>query len=215
MSEAVKRWCYFAGLLAPIWLVVGVTFTGMFYPDYSHYSQAMSELGARGAPTQLLSPLINNYPLAVLFTLFGFGLMKTFPKSMLARVSGALVIVHGFGSMLAGFFSCDRGCDLVSPSIEQNLHNLAGFIMFLSLLLANLLWVFLAKRQLGVKWFVWFSLAVSLFVIALLPLMASAVESGEGFGLYQRLNYGAQALWVFVLAGLMLRASNFNQAKSR
>jgi len=35
--------------------------------------------------------------------------------------------------------------------------------------------------------------------------MAGAVESGVGFGLYQRLNYGSQALWVFVFAMVLLR----------
>ncbi|MDN3640937.1 DUF998 domain-containing protein [Simiduia curdlanivorans] len=204
MNERVRRWCYFAGLLAPVWLVVGVMIAGMFYPGYSHYTQAMSELGAKGAPTHILSPLMNNYPLGVLFTLFGLGLVYTFPASISARLSGVLIIIHGLSSCLAGFFSCDVGCDLTAPSDEQNLHNLAGFVMFLSLLLASFLWVFIAKSCLGVKWFGWFSLAISLIAIALLPLMASAVASGDGFGLYQRLSYGSQALWVLVFSALLL-----------
>jgi hypothetical membrane protein len=59
------------GMIAPFWLVVGVTLAGALYPGYSHYNQAMSELHAIGSPVQNVSPFINNYPLGVL--LIGFG----------------------------------------------------------------------------------------------------------------------------------------------
>lgn len=205
MSKAVNRWYYFSGLLAPIWLLIGVTVVANLYPEYSHYQQAMSELGAKGSPTHMQSPLINNYPLGVLFIIFGIGLIKTFPSSIAARLSGVLVIVHGVSSFFTGFFSCDIGCALDSPSTEQNIHNMSGLLLFFSLLFANLIWVFISKRYLAIKWFGWFSLMCFLIAIALLPLMVEAVESGEGFGLYQRLNYGTQALWVFVLSTILLR----------
>ena len=205
MSERINRWYYFSGVLAPICLVIGVTIAGSFYPEYSHYNQAMSELGAKGSPTHILSPLINNYPLGLLFILFGVGIIKTFSTSTLARFSGILVLIHGLSSLSAGFFSCDVACALESPSPEQNMHNISGLVLFFSLLLSSLIWVFISNRCLGIKWFAWFSLACSLVAVALLPLMAAAIESGEGFGLYQRLNYGSQALWVLVFALILLR----------
>ncbi len=205
MSETVSRWYYFSGVLAPVWLLLGVAFTGSLYPEYSHYNQAMSELGAKGAPTYQLSPFINNYPLGVLFAIFGIGLIKTFTSSMLARLSGFLVLVHGFSSVCAGYFSCDVGCALESPSLEQNIHNISGLVLYFSLLLSSLIWVFIAKRLLSIKWFGGFSLVSSVIAIGLLPLMATAVESGSGFGLYQRINYGTQALWIFALSVTLLR----------
>jgi len=78
--------------------------------------------------------------------------------------------------------------------------------MFFSLLFSSLIWAFIAKYLLAVKWFSGFSLSCVLVAIALLPLMAAAVESGQGFGLYQRLNYAAQILWVMVFAVVLLRA---------
>ncbi len=205
MSDSGNRWYYFSGVLAPVWLLIGVAIAGSFYPEYSHYNQAMSELGAKGSPTHILSPVINNYPLGVLFMLFGIGLIKTFTTSQWARFSGVLVIIHGLSSFAAGIFSCDMGCNLESPSPEQNIHNISGLILFLSLLLSSLIWAFISNRCLGIQWFGWFSLACSLIAIALLPLMVSAVEAGEGFGLYQRLNYGSQALWMFVFSVILLR----------
>lgn len=205
MNENVNRWYYFAGILAPIWLLLGVTIAGSFYPEYSHYNQAMSELGAKGSPTHTLSPIINNYPLGILFMVFGLGIIKTFFSSKLASFSGVLVVMHGLSSISAGFFSCDAGCNLEAPSAEQNIHNISGLILFFSLLLSSLMWGFIANRCLGIKWFGWFSLLCSVIAIALLPFMASAIESGVGFGLYQRLNYGAQALWIFVFSIALLR----------
>lgn len=205
MSEKLNRWYYFSGALAPIWLILGVAIAGSLYPEYSHYNQAMSELGAKGSPTHILSPAINNYPLGVLFIFFGIGLIKTFTTSKLARFSGVLVLIHGLSSFSAGFFSCDVGCALESPSSEQNMHNISGLVLFSSLLLSSIIWVFISNRCLGIKWFGWFSLACTIVAMALLPLMAGAVESGEGFGLYQRLNYGSQALWVLVFSVVLLR----------
>lgn len=205
MSENLNRWYYFSGVIAPIWLLLGVTIAGSFYSEYSHFNQAMSELGAKGSPTHTLSPLLNNYPLGVLFIVFGFGVIKTFSTSKLAIFSGALIVIHGLASFSAGFFSCDIACDLESPSTEQNIHNISGLALFFSLFISSLIWFFISKRCLGFKWFGWFSLVCSVIAIALLPFMAGAVESGVGFGLYQRLNYGSQALWVFVFAMVLLR----------
>ncbi len=39
------------GLLIPFWLLLGVALTAQAYPGYDHLEQAMSQLGAIGAPT--------------------------------------------------------------------------------------------------------------------------------------------------------------------
>ena len=36
---------YFAGLITPLWLALGVAIAGAMYPGYSHVDQAMSLLG--------------------------------------------------------------------------------------------------------------------------------------------------------------------------
>lgn len=197
---------YCAGLITPLWLALGVTIAGAMYPGYSHVDQAMSLLGAEGAPTKELSPLINNFPLGVLFLLFGTSVLLRF-SSLWARFSGLLIMLHGLGSFATGYFACDAGCAPTSPSTSQNLHNLAGLIMALSLLLASGIWVWLARRVLASPGFSWFSLVCTLVALGALPLMAAALESGHGFGLYQRINYGASLLWVAALALMLLRRS--------
>ena len=204
MNKGMLKYGYLAGLITPIWLVMGVAIAGSLYPGYSHLDQALSELGALGAPTHELSPLINNFPLGVLFVLFGVAVFATFKGSRLARLSGVLIALHGVASLGAGYFSCDVGCGLEHPSDSQNLHNLSGMLMFLTLLIASALWVYLATRVLDLKWFAWFSLACTLIALLVLPLMGQAVAAGEGFGLYQRINYGASILWVSVFAWVLI-----------
>ncbi|MCH2058847.1 MAG: DUF998 domain-containing protein [Thalassotalea sp.] len=65
-----------SGIIATVWITLGVYIAGKFYPNYDHAKQFCSELGASGSPTKKLSPFINNYPLGILFCLFGWGLIK-------------------------------------------------------------------------------------------------------------------------------------------
>lgn len=164
---------YCAGLITPFWLVLGVAIAGAMYPGYSHVDQAMSLLGAEGAPTKELSPLINNFPLGVLFMLFGASVLLRFSNRW-ARFSGLLIMLHGLGSFGTGYFACDAGCAPTNPSISQNLHNLAGLIMALSLL-ASGLWVWLARRVLASPCFSWFSLACTLAALGALPWRVATV----------------------------------------
>ena len=80
------------------------------------------------------------------------------------------------------------------------MHNLSGLVMFFSLCLAGLIWIYLSPILLRSKIFAWFSLICTLIALSVLPAMATAIESGSGFGLYQRINYGASVIWVAGLA---------------
>ena len=188
------------GLLIPLWLFVGVWLTSLGYPGYSHFDQAMSQLGAAGAPTHPYSAWVNNFPLGILFVLFALGLARRFRESPMALLSAVLIALHGLASFMTGIFSCDEGCAPPQPSTAQQIHNLAGLVMFLSLTTASALWVFLGKRLLCSAMFGWFSLLCLFLALATVGLMAKAFGDGHGFGLYQRLNYGISVVWVAALA---------------
>ena len=91
-----------SGVLIPCWLLLGVALTALAYPGYSHLQQAMSELGAQGAPTHGFSAWVNNLPLGLLFILFGLGVARRFPGSKLALLSALLIGLHGLGSLGTG-----------------------------------------------------------------------------------------------------------------
>lgn len=188
------------GLLIPFWLAIGVWLTAKAYPGYSHLQMAMSQLGATGAPTQQWSPLLNNFPLGVLFMLFAWGLARRWQHSKLALLSAALVLLHGLGSFGTGVFPCDQGCTPAQPSTAQQLHNLSGLMMFVTLTLASALWAWLGTRLAGSRTLSRFSLACTVLAVFTVVLMGQAAQQGELFGLYQRLNYGVAVLWVAGMA---------------
>jgi hypothetical membrane protein len=193
------------GLLIPLWLFAGVALTSLGYPGYSHLDQAMSMLGAVGAPTHGYSAWVNNFPLGVLFVLFAIGLIRSFGGSRLALFSAVLVLLHGLASFAAGYFSCDQGCAPAQPSISQQVHNLAGLIMFVTLALAIVLWAFLGKRLLSSPGFGRFSMLCLILAVVTVAMMSKAFAEGHGFGLYQRLNYGVCVVWIAALAWIALR----------
>lgn len=196
------------GLLIPLWLLAGVALTSLGYPGYSHIDQAMSQLGAVGAPTQYYSAWVNNFPLGVLFVLFAVGVARRFARSRLALLSAALILLHGLASFTTGLFSCDQGCAPAQPSVSQQVHNLAGLVMFLSLTLAGALWIFLGEKLLSSPWFGWFSLFCVILAIVTVAMMAKAFGDGHGFGLYQRLNYAVSVVWVAALSWMALRGES-------
>lgn len=203
--STVDRVLLGSGLLIPLWLFAGVVLTALGYPGYSHLDQAMSQLGAVGAPTHQYSAWINNFPLGLLFTLFAVGIARRFTESRYAKLSGALILLHGFASVAAGAFSCDTGCAPQLPSVSQQVHNIAGLVMFISLLLASAAWVFLSEKLLSSPGFGRLSALCVLLALATVGMMAKALEDGSMFGLYQRLNYGVSVVWVAALAWIALR----------
>jgi len=202
------------GLLIPFWLALGVSLTAMAYPGYDHLQLAMSQLGAVGAPTHGLSPLVNNFPLALLFALFAWGIARRWRGSRLAMVSAVLLLLHAVGSLGTGWFACDQGCAPDQPSTSQQLHDLSGLLMFLSLTLASGLWVWLGARVADSRALAVTSLVCTLGAIITVGFMGQAMQSGELFGLYQRLNYGVGVVWVAAIAGYSLREQASTGAKA-
>ena len=208
--KTLDRLLLACGLLIPCWLLLGVGLTALAYPGYDHLQQAMSQLGAVGAPTYAWSPWVNNFPLAALFALFAWGLARRWRQSKLAQLSALLVLLHGVGSLGTGWFACDQGCAPISPSFSQQMHNLSGLLMFLSLTLASVLWIWLGKRQARSRALAGWSLLCSVLAVITVVLMAQAAQNGQLFGLHQRLNYGVSVLWVATLAWSSLRTVHHN-----
>ena len=203
MSSPARTLGYVAGLIIPAWLFFGVLFVASQYPGYSHFSQALSALGAVDAPTHTLSPWVNNFPVGLLFLAFAIALYATPLLPKLSRVTALLIGLHGLCSIATGLFSCDAGCKPVEPSYSQQLHNIFGLLMPLSLLAASALWSYIAFKS-DRKGFGFFSIAMTFATLTTLTMTAAAAQMDTGFGLYQRLNYGASVIWIAGLAILLL-----------
>lgn len=191
-----------SGILAPIWMLFGVAWVASRCPGYSHRTHVMSELGARSKPTHRIQPFVNNYPIGILFSLFGIGLSSGLPYGLHVTLSGILIFIHGVAHIVAGIFPCDADLGLKNPSLDQKLHNIAGLVMYLSLLVACILWV--QPSAIAPDWFRWYSLISAAGSVILVAYMARAMNDGLNLGLYQRLSYGILAAWSTTLAAVAI-----------
>nr|WP_290129219.1 DUF998 domain-containing protein [Pseudomonas juntendi] len=82
---------------------------------------------------------------------------------------------------------------------------LSGLLMFFSLTLASALWAWLRTRLAGSQAVALLSATSLILAIVTVALMAQAAQSGQLFGLYQRLNYGVSVPWIACLAWASLR----------
>lgn len=195
-----------SGLVATLWITFGVYVAAKFYPNYDHINQFCSELGATGSPTQKLSPRINNYPLSILFCLFGWAILTIEPSNLAFISAGTLIILHGIGTGIAGYFPMDRDPYTVTPSLNCKIHSWAGMVMFVSLLIAPIILAFSPESEQIPFWFRLFSVATVVVSIFFLVKMAKGFKQRSQAGLYQRLSYWVKLLWLSVFSVLLALA---------
>ncbi|WP_411737612.1 DUF998 domain-containing protein [Pseudoalteromonas tetraodonis] len=194
----------YSGLIATLWIFIGVYVASRFYEGYSHSKQFCSELGATGSPTEKLSPLINNYPLGFLFCLFSWYLTQLSNVSILVNIVGWLVIVHGIGTWVAGYFPMDADPFTKHPTFSCKVHSWAGFIMLLSLVVAPILIAISPTTEVISLYFRVFSIVSVIATVYYLFAMAKAIKLQSNPGSYQRISYGIQLSWLSVFSIVLM-----------
>ena len=201
MQRTVARVLNVAGVVAPVLWMAAVVYIGSLRPEYSHYRQYISELAARGTPTQ--------YPMQVAgFLLPGsmiaaFGLLVGLSAhTRLAGAGAALIIVSGIARIAAGVFPLDPCCAPMAPSFSQRMHNAAGGIYLLAMVAAVLIWCVAAERMFWTRahWFRWYSLITLVAAITLPSWLIRFGTDPANVGLFQRASFGVLNLWVLVFA---------------
>ncbi|KZL16570.1 hypothetical protein PsAD2_03444 [Pseudovibrio axinellae] len=116
--------------LSYLWLVAAVAIGGATYPDYSHSSQFMSELGAIGAP---FGAAVNLWGFAMAELLLLPCLVICFFHLMRRRAECfGLLVFAGYPILIAvaAFFPCDFECSTADPTQSQLIHMAAGFLAY-------------------------------------------------------------------------------------
>jgi len=194
----------YGGILASFWIVAGVLFAAKRYPNYDHNKQFLSELGAKNSPTERFSPRINNYPLGTLFCMSGFGVMLLPDNNIWLVFAGAMIVVHGIGTWLAGYFPMDSDAYTTAPSREGKIHYLAGTVMMISLLCAPITVIFSPTSEKITLIFQVFSGLLLFFTCFFTYKLAKAYERKLNPGLYQRISYGFQLVWLSAFSFILI-----------
>jgi len=200
------------GIAAPVLWVVALVYVGSLRPEYSHYRQYVSELAARGTPTQHLMQVAGFLVPGLMVVAFGL-LVGLTARTKIAGAGAALLIVSGLARFVAGVFPLDPCCTQIAPSFSERMHNAAGGTYVLAMSTAVLIWCAVGEHAFRTRahWFRWYSLAS--FVAAItLPMWLIRFGVGAGnVGLFQRASFGVLNLWLLVFAVIVW--SRLNRAR--
>ena len=207
---AFQRLLLAGGALSSALYVFTDVVGGLRYPGYSFASQAISELGAIGAPSEsFVDPLFTIYNVLVL--LFGIAVVRQAAgRSGNLRITGGLLTAYGaiglLGPIVMGptFFKMEqRGVGTLAGDLPHIV--LTGALVLL-MLLAMGFGAFAFGRRFRV-----YSLTTMATIVALGALtvpFAARLAAGEpttGLGIVERIDVYSLLLWIAVLAGSLLR----------
>jgi hypothetical protein len=190
------------GILSSLLYVAIDALAALRYPAYHSYlSQAISELGAVGAPTkELVDPLFLIYDLLIIA--FGVGVWASGQGRRVLRVIGSLLIGIGVVGLITPPMNL-RGTSGVWGDLPHIV--LTGVIVLLILSAIALSASLYGKSW---RWYSWATILTILLSGALTGVAAGRLAAHQPtpwLGMAERINIGAYLLWVLLLAVTLLR----------
>jgi len=177
-----------------------IVFCGSLRPEYSHFTQYISELGERGSSTEWTMRYLGFVPTGLMHVAFAAFLYAAFRGSRLAAIAATLLAINGLARVGAGLFPCAPGCAGPRVLLSEQLHSLSAAIGFFAFIGASVLWGIVLKRYRGLRALSPYSIVTGILGLVFLLLMVWSDPQRAGTGLYERLSSGVLSLWVLVLA---------------
>jgi hypothetical protein len=201
----LRRILLAGGVLASLLYVAADVLAAICYPAYHSFtSRAISELMARGAPTErLVDPLFLAY--GVLAIGFGIGVWMSAGPRRLLRVLGGLQIAYALVG-LPGPVLFEMNLRGTGEAGDDVLHIAVTGVLVLLILSQLVVGAFVHGRRFRV-----YTLATLVILIVAGGLSAlegrhlAAGEPTPWLGILERINIGGYLLWVVVLAISLLR----------
>lgn len=198
------------GILATLLYAATDILGGLRYEGYSFWSQAISELGAIGAPSEaFVDPLFTMY--TVLALAFGIAVLREgVGRSRALLIAGILLTAHAaiglLGPVVLGptFFKIQqRGAGSLATDLP---HIVLIGVTVLLLLLAMGFGAFALGRRFRVYSFAAL-LTFAAFSALTVPYAArvAARQPTPGFGIVERIAVYSALIWIAVLAVALLR----------
>jgi hypothetical protein len=105
---------------------------GLFYPDYSHISQFISELGATGSPYGNYVNYLGFLPTELFIFAFVYLCFSVIPKTKINFTGLFFIVLYGVTLSIASFYPCDYECSPIEPSLSHNIHMISALPGYLS-----------------------------------------------------------------------------------
>ncbi len=200
----VRRILLFCGVLSPLLYALADALAGMRWQGYSFRDQAISELGAIGAPSSFFFSMFL-IPVYVLLTAFGLGIWQSAGERRRLRVVAGLLIALGVMALTVGQLvpMRPRGTE---QGLTGALHLIEGAAAMLMVLAAMVIAATTFGRRF--RLYTIATIAVVLAFGAWSGMEAPRVEAGLAtpwLGVMERIFWYAYQSWFAVLALTLLR----------
>ena len=198
------------GILGVVIFITATILGGYFFPDYSHLEQFISESYATGTSHEWALRWYGFIPSGLLLMLFGFLAPLNFPKSSVLKIGFyGIAIFYGIGTLITGLFPCDFGCDIdmISPSLSQFIHNVAGTFAYLVTPICLLLISLKIKPFISNKSVSSWLLVLSVVAILCTALFVTNIDMTY-IGLVQRGIEASILIWIVTLCLNLKKTEN-------
>jgi hypothetical membrane protein len=192
-------------MLAPVLWACVIIVCGSLRPEYSHFTQYISELGERGSSTEAIMRYAGFVPTGLMHVAFAASLYVAFRGGWFAGIAATLLAINGLARIGAGVFPCEPGCAGPKLLLSQQLHSLSAGLGFFALIGATVMWGIFLRRYRSLRGLSLFSVGCGICGLVFLLLMVWSAESRAGTGLYERLSSGVLSAWVLVFAARLWR----------
>lgn len=200
MKERASLIASWFGFLGVIFFVFTTFLAGLLLPNYSHFSQLISESYATGTPYGEYLRYLGFIPSGIFIATFAFFAVKGLPESRLTSFGFlGIGVFYGIATSIVGLFPCDEGCgsELVDPSLSQLVHNIMGSLTYMIVPLSLIL-VGVAARKWPASQYVFYAgIICGLSAVIFVGILSSNLES-RFTGLYQRIVEGFILLFITI-----------------
>ena len=119
-------------ILSFLWFIATIVIGGLFYPDYNHISQFISELGATGSPYGNYVNYLGFMPAELFMFAFVFICFSVIPRTKANFIGLFFIALYGLTLSVASFYPCDYECRPIDPTLSHNIHIFSAFPGYLS-----------------------------------------------------------------------------------
>ncbi|MBI2801670.1 MAG: DUF998 domain-containing protein [Gammaproteobacteria bacterium] len=202
LSRLVIRAGLACGFIAPVWWALIIAYSATQFPGYSHLTNFISELAARGSPTQALMRNAGFIFTGALYVIFALALGWRFRRDWRAAFGILALALGGAARIGAGLYPCEPGCDPHVISLNQEWHGRFAEAGYWLMMLAAVLWGVVGNRYARLRHLMALGIGTAAWCATALVLM---YLHAEWQGLFQRLASGILSLWVVVFATAVWR----------
>lgn len=201
MTRPIMFW---SALAAYLWLVALTIGFGAAYPNYSHVTQYISELGAHGAPQGALVSWAGFAPIGVLLMVFAVAGARTAPRSVLRTLGFVGLLLFGLSYFGAAFYRCEFECRPAADSPTQSVHTALALLGYVGGPFGLMLLAVAARSWPKARWLS--PLALICALISATAFLTLLLNAAPEVGLVQRVLEGAVGVWVLACAFALRKA---------